>query len=84
MDLITWRHIWSSSSKFTVPVRGHPWCYLVYVGWESVKHHDDYHHTQHFANRQIILRLGNKGWTKYGHIDFSRRAGEGVGALVAS
>ncbi|KAI1340180.1 hypothetical protein F5Y15DRAFT_379881 [Xylariaceae sp. FL0016] len=51
-------------------VQGHKKCYLVYVGWTSVKHHDDYHHTEHFAKRRIILGLGNKGWSEYGHVIF--------------
>lgn len=44
--------------------------YLVYVAWESVKHHDDYHHTEHFARHFVILNIGLQGWTEYGHIVF--------------
>ncbi|KAI1812612.1 hypothetical protein GGS20DRAFT_525578 [Poronia punctata] len=59
-----------SGGKLLEEVEGHERNYLVYVAWESVKKHDDYHHTKHFANRRVILALGNKGWTEYGHVVF--------------
>jgi hypothetical protein len=45
-------------------------CYLVYVGWESIKAHEDYHHTKHFASRRVVLGLGNKGYREYAHVKF--------------
>ncbi|ETN44097.1 uncharacterized protein HMPREF1541_10647 [Cyphellophora europaea CBS 101466] len=45
-------------------------CYLVYVGWESIKAHEDYHHTKHFASRRVVLGLGNDGYREYGHMVF--------------
>lgn len=45
-------------------------CYLVYVGWDSIKDHNDYHHTQHFKDHGVVLRIGNSGWREYGHIKF--------------
>ncbi|KAI8624981.1 hypothetical protein F5Y19DRAFT_480034 [Xylariaceae sp. FL1651] len=59
-----------SGGKLVEPVAEYERNYLVYVGWESVEKHDNYHHTKHFANRRIILALGNKGWREYGHIVF--------------
>jgi hypothetical protein len=53
------------------PVEGHENSYLVYVAWESVKDHDDYHHTEHFAKHRIILGLGHQGYREYGHVLFS-------------
>lgn len=44
--------------------------FVVYVGWESVKHHDAYHHTKHFRDRYVILRLGHGGYVEYGHVIF--------------
>lgn len=51
-------------------VDGHHSCYIVYVGWESIEKHDAYHHTKHFANRNVILALGHRGWKEYGHVQF--------------
>ena len=34
--------------------------YLVYVGWETVKKHDDYHHTAHFRkhySKQLFVSI---------------------------
>ncbi|PSR84439.1 hypothetical protein BD289DRAFT_434155 [Coniella lustricola] len=45
--------------------------YVVYVAWKSVKHHDDYHHTEHFQRHRVILGIGNEGWTEYGHVVFA-------------
>jgi hypothetical protein len=59
-----------SGGKVVEQVEGHERNYLVYVAWESVKKHYDYHHTRDFADRRIILTLGNKGWTEYGHVVF--------------
>lgn len=53
------------------PVEGQEDSYLVYVAWESVKHHDDYHHTEHFQKHRVILAIGNEGWTEYGHVIFA-------------
>jgi hypothetical protein len=44
--------------------------YIVYVGWETVEKHHDYHHTKHFAEHNIVLRCGNEGFAEYGHIVF--------------
>ncbi|KAK7995229.1 hypothetical protein PG990_014002 [Apiospora arundinis] len=52
------------------PVDGMTGSYCVYVGWETVKHHDDYHHTDHFKKHSVILRIGHEGWTEYGHVVF--------------
>jgi hypothetical protein len=59
-------------------VDGHKRCYLVYVGWESIEKHEEYHHTEHFAKRRIVLGLGNKGYREYAHMKFE---GERIGAL---
>ncbi|KAJ9652690.1 hypothetical protein H2198_008057 [Neophaeococcomyces mojaviensis] len=42
-------------------------CYLVYVGWDSIKAHDDYHHTKHFRDHRVVLGIGNSGYREYGH-----------------
>jgi hypothetical protein len=60
----------ASGGKVVEQVAGHERNYFVYVGWKSVKKHDDYHHTKHFENRRVILALGNKGWREYGHVVF--------------
>lgn len=52
------------------PVEGHERSYLVFVGWETVKKHEDYHHTEHFRKHFIILNIGHKGYTEYGHVVF--------------
>ncbi|PKY03534.1 hypothetical protein P168DRAFT_327593 [Aspergillus campestris IBT 28561] len=61
------------------PVDGHPKCYTVWVGWESVEVHDAYHYTKDFWKKRVILGLHNLGWREYGHVAFtegrSRRAG---------
>ena len=44
--------------------------FIVYVGWESIKDHNNYHHTKHFQDHGIVLRIGNEGWREYGHIKF--------------
>lgn len=51
-------------------VEGEEKSYLVYVAWASVKHHEDYHHTEHFRKHFIILNIGHKGYTEYGHVIF--------------
>lgn len=51
-------------------------CYLVYVGWESIKAHNDYHHTRHFRDHGVILTLANDGWREYGHVKFEGWRGE--------
>ncbi|KAL4989568.1 hypothetical protein BDW68DRAFT_175892 [Aspergillus falconensis] len=52
--------------------------YVVYVGWESVKDHDVYHHTKDFARKRVVLSLHNSGWRGYGHVRFvGRRVKEG-------
>ncbi|KAL1852798.1 hypothetical protein Daus18300_012042 [Diaporthe australafricana] len=51
-------------------VEGHDRSYLVFVGWETVKKHEDYHHTEHFQKHFIILNIGHKGYTEYGHVVF--------------
>ncbi|KAK8063598.1 hypothetical protein PG996_008250 [Apiospora saccharicola] len=52
------------------PVDGMGGNYCVYVGWQTVKHHDNYHHTDHFKKHSVILRIGHEGWTEYGHLVF--------------
>ncbi|KAK7911878.1 hypothetical protein PG985_014359 [Apiospora marii] len=52
------------------PVDGMGGSYCVYVGWQTVQHHDDYHHTDHFKKHSVILRIGHEGWTEYGHVVF--------------
>ena len=57
-------------------------CYLVYVGWKSIELHEEYHHTKHFANRRIVLGLGNEGFREYGHVCFvGSREGRSVAKL---
>ena len=60
-------------------IDGHDRCYLVYVGWESIEKHEEYHHTEHFAKRRIVLGLGNKGYREYAHMKFE---GERVAKVV--
>lgn len=52
------------------PVDGLENGYAVYVGWQTVKQHDDYHHTQHFRDRWIVLQTGCQGYVEYGHVVF--------------
>lgn len=59
-----------TGGKVVESVDGHHNCYVVYVGWESIEKHDAYHHAKHFANRRVVLALGNKGWQEYGHVKF--------------
>lgn len=59
-----------SGGKVVEQVGGLENGYLVYVGWETVKHHDDYHHTKHFMKHRVILQLGHRGYTEYGHVIF--------------
>ncbi|KAK8078948.1 hypothetical protein PG994_002755 [Apiospora phragmitis] len=42
------------------PVEGMAGSYCVYVGWQTAKHHDDYHHTDHFRKHSVILRIGHE------------------------
>jgi hypothetical protein len=42
--------------------------FVVYVGWESLKVHDAYHHTKHFRRRAVILGENNHGYREYGHV----------------
>lgn len=51
-------------------VDGHANSFIVYVGWETIEKHEDYHHTNHFAKHKIILGKGNKGYREYGHVRF--------------
>ncbi|KAL4941501.1 hypothetical protein BDV06DRAFT_236023 [Aspergillus oleicola] len=53
-------------------VDGHPAgsAYVVYVGWESIKAHEEYHTTKDFKRRGVILGLWNRGWRGYGHVRF--------------
>lgn len=62
------------------PVEGYE-AYVVYVGWESIQDHDDYHHTKDFARKRVILGQHNDGWRGYGHVRFvgGREANEGQG-----
>lgn len=71
-----------SGGQLVEPMEGHARNYLVYVGWETVKKHDDYHHTRHFADRRVILALGNKGWREYGHAVFQGGREKGERAAV--
>lgn len=65
------------------PVDGVEKCYLVYVAWESVKHHDDYHHTEHFRKHFVILNIGHKGYAEYGHVIFKEiREAKGEGTKL--
>ncbi|KAF3759981.1 hypothetical protein M406DRAFT_335193 [Cryphonectria parasitica EP155] len=60
------------------PVEGVKGSYVVYVAWETVKYHDDYHHSEHFRRHQVILGIGHQGWTEYGHVVFAEiRNGNG-------
>ncbi|KAK5070316.1 hypothetical protein LTR70_010686 [Exophiala xenobiotica] len=51
-------------------------CFLVYVGWETIKAHTDYHHTKHFRDHSIVLTIGNEGWREYGHVKFEGWRGD--------
>ncbi|ORY66111.1 uncharacterized protein BCR38DRAFT_522962 [Pseudomassariella vexata] len=57
-----------AGGKLLEPVDGYQNCFLVYVGWETIEKHEAYHHTEHFRQRYIILRSGNKGFREYGHL----------------
>ncbi|KAH8885576.1 hypothetical protein GQ53DRAFT_845557 [Thozetella sp. PMI_491] len=59
-----------SGGTLVEEVEGYQNNYLVYVAWDTVKDHDDYHHTKHFAKHRVILNLGNQGWREYGHVLF--------------
>ncbi|KAI1495629.1 hypothetical protein F5X99DRAFT_402894 [Biscogniauxia marginata] len=65
-----------AGGKMVESLDGHDKCYLAYVAWDSVKRHDDYHNTKHFASRMIILQIGNKGLSEYGHIIFEGGRGK--------
>lgn len=82
---VAWQHAWPlwthivrhvdgcrgiAGGKVAEPVDGLENGYVVYVAWQTVKHHDDYHHTEHFHKRWIILQTGCQGWVEYGHIVF--------------
>ena len=58
-------------------------CYLVYVGWETIKAHNDYHHTKHFRDHSVVLSIGNEGWREYGHVRFEGWRGEEGSAVRA-
>lgn len=64
------------------PVEGLGDGYLVYVAWASVRHHDDYHHTEHFRRHFVILNIGHQGYAEYGHVVFKEiregRGGDGT------
>ncbi|KAK5942713.1 hypothetical protein PMZ80_005279 [Knufia obscura] len=59
-------------------------CFLVYVGWETIKAHSDYHHTKHFRDHGVILSIGNEGWKEYGHVKFEGWRGDEETAAAAS
>ena len=63
------------------PVEGHPKCYTVWVGWESVEIHDAYHYTKDFWKKRVILGLHNLGWREYGHVAFTEGRNRRVGRL---
>ncbi|KAK8121617.1 hypothetical protein PG984_010287 [Apiospora sp. TS-2023a] len=44
--------------------------YLIYVGWETLKHDDEYHGTPHFKEQVMVLSSGGKGFKEYGHVVF--------------
>ncbi|KAL4866897.1 hypothetical protein BDV12DRAFT_210257 [Aspergillus spectabilis] len=56
--------------------------YIVYVGWESIKHHDDYHHTKDFRQKRVILAQHNTGWRGYGHVGFWYGRGTEKGEVI--
>lgn len=67
-----------AGGRVAEPVEGLENGYLVYVAWQTVKHHDDYHHTKHFRKHRVILDIGCQGWTEYGHVVFAEiRNGKG-------
>lgn len=69
-----------AGGKVLEPVDGRENGYVVYVGWETVKHHNDYHHTEHFQQHRVVLQIGNQGWVEYGHVVFVEvRDGEAGG-----
>ncbi|KAK6860780.1 hypothetical protein PG995_004416 [Apiospora arundinis] len=44
--------------------------YLIYVGWETLKHDDEYHGSPHFKEQVMVLSSGGKGFKEYGHVVF--------------
>lgn len=59
-----------AGGKVLEPVNNLESGYVVYVGWQTVKQHNDYHHTEHFQKHRVVLQLGCRGWVEYGHIVF--------------
>lgn len=59
-----------AGGRVAEPVDGAPHCYVVYVAWASVAHHDAYHHTPHFRKHFVILNIGHRGYAEYGHVVF--------------
>ncbi|KAK8064396.1 hypothetical protein PG994_007034 [Apiospora phragmitis] len=55
--------------------------YLIYVGWETLRHDDEYHGTPHFKEQVMVLSAGGKGFKEYGHVvfqGFKERSNNGV------
>ncbi|KAK8075814.1 hypothetical protein PG997_010477 [Apiospora hydei] len=44
--------------------------YLIYVGWETLQHDDEYHGTPSFKEQVMVLSSGGKGFKEYGHVVF--------------
>jgi hypothetical protein len=61
-----------SGGPVVEPIDGCQTAFLVFVGWESVKHHDEYHHTEEFARLRGVLiePTQGKGYAYYGHVRF--------------
>lgn len=59
--------------------------YLIYVGWETLKHDDEYHGSPHFKEQVMVLSSGGKGFKEYGHVVFQgfKERGNDNSALVA-
>lgn len=92
---VAWRYSWPlwthivrhvdgcrgiAGGKVLEPVDGLEDGYVVYVAWQTVKHHDDYHHAEHFRRHRVVLELGTRGWVEYGHVVFvEARDGEAGG-----
>ncbi|KAK7961622.1 uncharacterized protein PG986_002447 [Apiospora aurea] len=50
--------------------------YLIYVGWETLQHDDEYHGTPSFKEQVMVLSSGGKGFKEYGHVVFQGVQGE--------
>lgn len=63
-------------------VDGHATSFLVFVGWETIEHHDAYHHTEEFKGLRNVLIDPTKGYSYYGHVAFQNEETGDLKSLV--